>query len=230
MAIAKKSEATLDRDILKRCFERNPHGAGFAIAKEGKLTVEKGYFNFDEFWDNFNAIQKDVPAIVHFRYASAGNINPKNCHPWLIDKNHAMIHNGTLWSFVCDNSELSDSGLYTKLVLRPLFKSNRLFWKTKYGRYLLTEPLGTRSKMIILSNKGEFTIFNEEFGEWSNEEEKDVWYSNDGFKEESEYCGTTYPRQLTLNLQIEEIDEEGDESEQADEEGEADECPFNMLT
>ena len=226
IAIAKTIHAALDRDVLQRCFERNPHGAGFAVAKDNQLIVEKGYFNFDEFWENFNAIQHGVPAIVHFRYASAGEINPRNCHPWLIDKNHAMIHNGTLWGFVCDNSELSDSGLYTKLVLRPIFRKDKGFWKTKHGKFLLSEPLGERNKMIILSNKGEFSILNESAGEWDNEIEKNIWYSNDGYKEESEYCGTCFPRQLYFNLKIEEPTEEPDASEMADEE---DEMPFSML-
>lgn len=191
MGVLKKKEAILEREVLERCYQRNPHGAGFAFSKEGKLFLQKGYFDFDHFWHDFNNIQKEVPALVHFRFASAGEINKQNCHPFFIDSSHAMIHNGTLWDFVNPKSALSDTMIYNKFILKPLFKSDKDFWQKKHGEYLLASTMGY-SKMAILSKTGDFTILNESAGEWDG----DIWYSNDGYKEESKYCGTCYPRQL----------------------------------
>jgi len=198
-AIFKPANQTLDPVTLRRCFDRNPHGAGFAYAVNNKLNVRKGFFTFEEFWDAFNPIQEGAPAIIHFRYASAGVISPENCHPFRIDANHAMIHNGTFWDFADAESKQSDTGHYTSKLLRPLFKRDQHFWKTNIGHYLLVKTMGY-SKMIILSNNGKVGIVNEEAGQWAGEENESCWFSNDGYLEESEYCGTTFPRQLYFNL------------------------------
>src|SRR2546430_11326277 len=84
LCIAKPKNKTLDRQLLARAFEQNEDGAGFAYAKKGKLTVQKGFFEFKAFWRAFNRIQRGVPAVVHLRKASSGAKNAENCHPFLI--------------------------------------------------------------------------------------------------------------------------------------------------
>lgn len=208
IAIFKAPGKTLSKEILQRCFERNPHGAGFAFAKNRKLRMAKGFFKFENFWKNFNENQEGNAAIVHFRFASAGVIDKRNCHPWRIDDNHAMIHNGTLWDFIFENNEeeedknpnpmnLSDTGMFNHHVLRPMFRDFKGFHRTRYGNYLLQKAMDNRSKMIILNNEGKATIIREEAGEWF----EGCWYSNDGYKEFSKYCGTLLPWQYELPLE-----------------------------
>jgi predicted glutamine amidotransferase len=206
IAILARPETILQKDVLARCFARNPHGAGFAVAKEGELYIDKGFFDFEQFWNCFDTLQEGATKLVHFRYASAGNINQLNCHPWRIDKDHCMVHNGTLMDFIAnpEKTPLSDTGLFNKYVLKPIFKKYRNLWKTQVGNYLLTQCMQyKRNKMVILSSKGDYIILNEEEGVWH----EGAWWSNDGFLEFSEYCGTTLPYQLPLPFKDEEEEE-----------------------
>src|SRR5436853_6269879 len=110
LAIAKPRNKILSRSDLARGFEANDDGAGFAFAWRGKLTVQKGFFDFNSFWRAFNKIPKNAPAIVHFRKVSYGIKSKANCHPFLIDKNLAMIHNGSLHDWTGnENTRKSDT-------------------------------------------------------------------------------------------------------------------------
>lgn len=184
------------KKVLERCFDRNPHGAGLAYPEKGKLVLKKGYFDFEDFYEEFVKVSSRYPLMVHFRWASAGEINKENCHPFVINKDCAMVHNGTIWDFVPDpkKTKKSDTRLYVERVLSPMLPKNNPK-SCPVTKYLLEKSIG-RSKIIILDKFGRYCILNEGLGVWS----KGIWYSNDGFKEFSEYAGTTLPRQLEFDI------------------------------
>jgi hypothetical protein len=211
--IKKASGAPISKDILYRCFDRNPHGAGLAFASNNKITLVKGFFRPEDLWDYYKKMPQDVVTLMHFRFASTGTIDPKNCHPWRIDKEHVMVHNGTVWDFWSEKSEISDTGRFVHMLLQPLFKKDKFFWRRKVGQYLLNKVLWP-GKMIILRNNGDYVIFNEQAGEWH----EGSWFSNDGYKDESVYCNTLFPRQLCLPLEFPQ-----------DEDEEVDTTPLSLL-
>src|ERR1041385_705405 len=98
ICLFKPKNVIITKKVLKTCFENNPHGAGMAYASNDgeKVIIDKGYFHFREFWKKFHAIQENKAMLVHFRVATSGVINKKNCHPWKVDEQHALIHNGTV--------------------------------------------------------------------------------------------------------------------------------------
>jgi predicted glutamine amidotransferase len=136
-------------------------------------------FAFEDFWQTLNKIQTEIktPMLVHFRIRSAGHVDEQNCHPFYIDEKHALSHNGTLHDFNNPKSPVSDTILFTHNILKPLFDEYPNFYKTKFGRYLIEETIGSYNKITILNNLGEIVIFNESAGEWSGE----VWYSNKSY-------------------------------------------------
>lgn len=189
---------TVNKEVLERCFERNPSGCGFAASIDNKLIIRKGFFDFEQLWQEFSQVQGKYACMIHFRFASAGVIDQDNCHPFRIDKNHAMVHNGTLYDFISsdENETLSDTGLFNKFVLKPMFKHWGNFHKSKIGRYFLEKSMDNRSKMVIMNNKGEFLFIRKE----AHVEEEGIIWANDGFREFSTYCRTTLPIQYYLPL------------------------------
>ena len=91
-----------DRPTLEACHETNPHGAGVAWRQGGEVRWLKGL---------------DVPAlasllprlpgevVVHFRWASVGDVAPALCHPFPVTRaattrlsgraRAVLFHNGT---------------------------------------------------------------------------------------------------------------------------------------
>lgn len=98
LAIYKPEKVKLHRADLKRAFDQNSDGAGFAYydPSQRRVIIEKGFFIFSEFWRAFQEVQRDcLKAIVHFRWATHGTVGHDNCHPYDL-KDGALIHNGMI--------------------------------------------------------------------------------------------------------------------------------------
>ncbi len=154
IAILRKKSKTISEETLQRCFRKHPDGAGFAYALNGKLNVVKGFFSFKSFWKAYNKVNggkpEEVPMIIHFRTMSHGFKSEYNCHPWKIDDNHAMVHNGILRQFADPKDRRSDTGKFTDFILKPLFKVHDRLWRKKVITDLIELSIGVGNKMIIL--------------------------------------------------------------------------------
>lgn len=98
LAIYKPEKVRLIRADLKRAFDANSDGAGFAYYdnSQQRVIIEKGFFSFNEFWRAFQEVQRDnLKAIVHFRFATHGSVDTDNCHPYELNDG-ALIHNGII--------------------------------------------------------------------------------------------------------------------------------------
>src|ERR1035437_6717914 len=172
LAIYKPKGIQLSKKWLKNGFSENEDGAGLSFVREGKIETQKGFFTFGEFWKAWKAVS-DLPAVVHFRFATHGNIAPENCHPFeLCGGKFAMVHNGILNIETTD--EKSDSRLYAELILEPMLARNSA--NCPAFKFLVESAIGTSNKIILLHCDGTATIFNESKGLWKN----GAWLSNDG--------------------------------------------------
>ena len=179
LAIAKKPQTRLSRALLKNGFEANSHGAGFAYSHKGKLIVKKGFWKFETFWKAFNAIQKNNPAIVHFRKISSGEESEENCHPFLINKNLAVVHNGTLNDWIgTKKSKKSDTFYFVEIILKPLIELVPNAYNNPVFTYMLDKTIESGNKLIFLDAKGKFSIIREQAGEWID----NCWFSNNSYK------------------------------------------------
>ena len=91
-----------DRATIDACHEANPHGAGVAWREDGKVRWFKGLEPGD-----LESLLPDLPGeiVIHFRWASVGEVTPKLCHPFPVSakattrlSGHAravLFHNGT---------------------------------------------------------------------------------------------------------------------------------------
>jgi len=98
-------------DILIKCMNNNPHGAGYGFFRNGELNIKKGFLSFYDLKRSLDEdnIQEDEPAFFHFRKASFGGLDIRKTQPFPLSnstdfmmKKHVIgcrfifMHNGTV--------------------------------------------------------------------------------------------------------------------------------------
>jgi hypothetical protein len=171
LAIYKPAKKIISKELLAQAYKDNPHGAGYMYVSDNKVQVKKGFFNFDRFYKSYKKHEHKL-CVIHFRIATSGQNDKVNCHPHKVSLGMYFVHNGILSEYTQEKSNQSDTIHFSIECLRQLpddFCSNRIILN------LLEEHIGY-NKLIILDNKENVTIVNEDLGLWKN----GVWYSNDG--------------------------------------------------
>lgn len=205
IACFRPSNINLTRAVLHRMYNNNPDGCGIAYPDDkGKsMIVIRGLFGFRKFWKLYREVPKDKPMLIHFRIATSGQVDKSNCHPWLIDNKHALIHNGNIESKLEEKvEETSDTGIFVEKILKPIFadpilKKRKLWWKKDSFKWLMENSIGSNNKIVILAANGEEQIFNEKAGEW----EDGAWFSNKTFKEDRKVIKGSSSKIITENGQ-----------------------------
>lgn len=169
-------------ETLQRCFDANKDGAGFMFRHDGRVEIRKGFLTFDALkvaleCEPFLTDVKAAEIGIHFRWATHGNVDAANCHPFPVTTNvgmlrgtcvrakAALMHNGVIPEFSLVKSDASDTRLFVKVLadMRNI-DANAAFLLTGRGKFLLM----TRASTIRV---GQFV------------EDGGVFYSNDGYKE-----------------------------------------------
>ena len=99
IVILKDKDGQVSKKDLEQSFDNNPDGAGYLFAKNNNLTIKKGFFIFNDFWESFSRdmIQFNNPiSIIHFRIKTHGATNKMNCHPFLDKESNFRIVNESL--------------------------------------------------------------------------------------------------------------------------------------
>jgi len=144
IVIKPKNHQLPSKKILSQCFYSNPHGAGFMYNNSQNsnnstdhnshhVTIAKGFMDFESFYSAITSITADnlynSNLVIHFRWATQGSINSKNCHPFPISKkikdlqalnfttNTGITHNGVIsFCSIPNKSDLKISYLMSILV------------------------------------------------------------------------------------------------------------------
>ena len=72
-----------DRPTLEACHETNPHGAGLAWRQGGEVRWLKG-LDVPRLASLLPRLPGEV--VVHFRWASVGDVAPALCHPFPVTR------------------------------------------------------------------------------------------------------------------------------------------------
>lgn len=93
--------------LLKTFFShgtKHPHGWGMAFLNEDMIYIEKQAVAANKSTHLMEYLEKPLTAnkmIAHIRFATKGNIDYENCHPFTIEDNTGRIwtlaHNGTVF-------------------------------------------------------------------------------------------------------------------------------------
>lgn len=193
IAILQTKNSRIKKKTLKTCYHNNPDSMGLLWVQNGKLRIFKELDSFDTFYQRYlevcNEVGKESNVVIHFRIATHGNIDIKNCHPHIINKNIGFVHNGII--NIETNGLESDTVAFNKTILKEMpidtFRTD--------GIYKLIDGFAWDSKFIFLDTSNRFKIIGK--GTWI----KGIWYSNDSYQRErikyvSKYKGATtnYPK------------------------------------
>jgi len=179
---------------IKTCFENNPDGAGLLIFENQKAKIEKGLMTFNDLKKALkrNKLNNDSHFAIHFRIATSGKVNQKNCHPFPISSNEkalqklngvtsqAIMHNGVIGK---GEGNLSDTQVFTRDTLNLLSP----YFHDECIRDHIENLLGS-DRMLIFSD-GKIYLLNH----WIIDQ--GIYYSNDSF----EYKYIPFRRKISLD-------------------------------
>lgn len=167
---------TIRRSHLVEAGDNNPHGCGYAFARNGHLVIRK----FEDVRELIPAYEHDAARysegsafLVHFRIMTHGAINKRNTHPHTMRDGGALIHNGMI-----DIPELpageSDSRYFAREIIGAL-PSNWMYDPILVN--MVERYIGDYNKVAMLWPDGSSLILNERAGHWQD----GVWYSNKSY-------------------------------------------------
>lgn len=186
IAIIKPIGARLPSDdMLENCYWGNPDGCGFTYSRNGKVHINKGFFEFEKFKIALKDQVKDGDAaLIHFRIATHGKVVPGLTHPFPVCEDFdemrklesvcdiAMAHNGILHSTYAD--DVSDTMSFARLLSET--NVHNLATCDQQWRHVL-EMMIRGSRVAILWSSGRVDRFG---GGWILKD--DVYFSNNSFE------------------------------------------------
>lgn len=215
-------------DEIKYMFDKNPHGAGFAlqgdIRGDGVFRVEfhKGFMNVDDLLEALGPREKlkNLTVAIHCRIKTSGETDKFTTHPFPISsiygdlrqtdgKGPVLFHNGVfsgLGGIINENS--SDTQDFVAGVATRYLKNPHM--PNKIAQTIIEKVAGD-CRILILYPEKNFPILR--FGRWY--EHKGCFYSNMGYKSEYEnkwggYGTSNYSSNHSVrNSYREELDEWG---------------------
>src|SRR3990167_887180 len=176
--IYKPAGRKLFPETIRRSFDNNADGSGFAYVENGTITTQRGFFTLDAFNEAYKPHELKQ-ALLHFSIKTHGDLSEQNCHPHIVTPNMVFAHNGVIFRMP-HHKEKSDTLLFNDLLMKNLV---RIYGKKivfdKYFKVLLSEYVGS-SKMVFLTNIGQVSIIGEKDGVWDS----GCWFSNDSYSRE----------------------------------------------
>ena len=186
--INKPVSISIPDDILKKCWDTNPHGAGFMYSDSSKLIVKKGFMTFDRFLKEYRAVDQSKNIVIHFRLASYGEVVPEQTHPMSVYSNLAFVHNGhmiTKYIVEGTNTDKSDTMVFNEKVLMKLPIN---FLAFEAIRELINSYI-ENSIILFMNNEGKITILGDQGDTLVH---RGCWFSNDYWLDsrydQVEYC------------------------------------------
>jgi hypothetical protein len=187
LILVRDPDVSLDYNAIKRAVLNNPHGFGYVIPDRGKLEIRR-FFNEkgtdpDDVYEVLDEYM-DKRIFLHLRYATAGNKDKNNVHPFpaLQQRKHGMqawlMHNGTLNEFSNHKSNMSDTFHFTETIVTPLLQRAMAYAGKKgcvqdpFVNTVIRKFAGW-SKFVLVDNYGNYSIIGD------GSQKKGYWASND---------------------------------------------------
>lgn len=145
-----KHSAPLNFDALESAHTDNPDGVGLMWYDNGWQQcreVDSTYGEIEQFIRKLDS--RELRWAVHFRWATAGKVNKRNCHPFPIGDGAYLMHNGVL-PYTPSRKERSDTWQFAQWVkgigIKRFHEYSAMFEKASAGsRMLYALPNGALS-------------------------------------------------------------------------------------
>lgn len=193
---------TLSDEQIETSWNNNPDGAGFAyVGSDGKLQTFRT-MRLDVFRRAYRVATDRHSAasdfVVHFRFATHGTTTIENVHPFHMDGETLVVHNGIL-----PTPTLGDGRSDTATFVQDYLPKLGATWFDVPEMWELVSEYCSGSKLIVLTTNRDAKhgayIVNESSGHWSDD--KGIWFSN------GTYCETRTARTFRYAMPFDEWDE-----------------------
>ena len=169
---------------IRRMFRNNPDGAGYMVARDGKVTISKGFMDVDEYIEAIRAehfTAKD-PVVYHFRISTQAGVNPQMTHPFPLSNRieHMKVLDVDCITDIVEVSdeEYSDTALFIANYLSLIIRQPG---DLKDERILTLIHRLAGSKLAIMDGDGYIATV----GEYINQ--KGLLFSNASFETDTYY-------------------------------------------
>lgn len=165
ICVSEKGIRQPDKELLRTMFSRNPDGAGYMVAENGKVRISKGYMTFNEFWNEIKRqdFSADDVVVYHFRISTQAGVQPSMTQPFPYTSNLkntkvldcladlGIAHNGIIRAFSDPfDKEYSDTAHFIAEWLTETVKK-----KTDLSdKFLDALASATYSRFTFLDGKG----------------------------------------------------------------------------
>lgn len=180
-----QQSSELDVEALIRGYTFNAHA--FGILGQDKITGEAIISKHVGYMPKFlrseikRISDKSLTIAVHLRLQTHGKNDLRNCHPYKVQfkdgRRYFVMHNGIFSDY--GTKKDSDTMDFIRQIMMPILKSPMSLTKRYIQELLETFCFSNHSKLVIFDERGgDWHIFNSKAGV----EDKDIWYSNTGYK------------------------------------------------
>jgi hypothetical protein len=177
-------------EVLRECWDSNPDGAGLMFSEKEALTIRRGFMKWRSLKRYMKRAGTDrldaLPVVFHFRIATHGSVSKKNCHPFQINENLAMAHNGVMRNIdIPKGKDISDSEAFAERFVKEAFSSIEIdsLQDGQPINELFSSHIGNGNRLLFMDNNGEIAIVNEAEGTWPKTGlGKNMWFSNMNWK------------------------------------------------
>lgn len=165
ICVSKAGKRQPTKAELQEMWRRNPDGAGYMYARNGKVHIHKGFMSFKEFWRNVASekFTKDDAVVYHLRIATQGGINPQMTHPFALTRDLeqtkaldvdcplGIAHNGIIRLTSDGDKEFSDTAKFITEYMTRIVRSNAdirdektldIIYQLASGRWALLDKSG----------------------------------------------------------------------------------------
>ncbi len=178
----------IPNEHIKLASELNCDGFGIAASINNKLFVYKSIsMNSNDIIKLYNSIRQVATGdiVLHFRLATHGDISDKLCHPFYVNKDLVMFHNGVIRDSVSGynrhNKNESDTTAFVNNVLKNFKKG---FQNNKTIMNMISESVEEYNRLCFLDSTGKTTYTSSD--KWVKY--KGILYSNsDVFYNDEDY-------------------------------------------
>lgn len=161
-------------ELLADFYDYNSDGFGAMYAEAGKLVIIKTLGKPEEIEALYKKELAHRDCIIHYRMKTHGDIDLDNCHPYRINDDIWMAHNGILAMGNPIDKRKSDTWHFIEYIIRPALNADPdLIFDLDYQEYL-EGMIGNGNKFAFMHKSGKSVILNEHAGV----KHQGAWLSN----------------------------------------------------
>lgn len=161
-------------DQLADFYQHNPDGFGVMYGDGKIIHVHKTLGNLEEVKALYNSVAVGRECMIHFRMQTHGDIDINNCHPYKVNDDIYMAHNGILSAGNPIYKQMSDTWHIIEYIIKPIAENNPdLLFSDEWIDYM-EEVIGKGNKFGFCHADGRTSIINKSAGVHLGE----AWMSN----------------------------------------------------